>query len=121
MDVELNDTTTGEKYTDIENPLTLSMKIPSNITDYSNLIIAHRKDSGEIEYITPTIKDGYAIFNLTSFSPIGLVTSVDASNPNAANETVAKTVESNAALPISLIVILSLGAIVFLRKKKLVD
>ena len=119
MDVELIDITTGEQYTAIEKPLTVSIKIPSNITDPSNLIIAHRKDSGEIEYITPTIKDGYAIFNLSSFSPIGLVTAVtNTATTNAASETVAKTEDTNALLPISLIGILSIATIVFLKKKK---
>jgi LPXTG-motif cell wall-anchored protein len=130
MDVELIDITTGGKYTAIEKPLTVSIKIPSNITDYSNLIIAHRKDSGEIEYITPTIKDGYATFTLSSFSPIGLVTSVTntnttsntntgtTSNTDSASETVAKTGDTNAVLPILLMGILSLTFIVFFNKKK---
>ena len=48
------------------------MPAPNNLTGYKNIVVAHEKSSGNIEYLDVNITDETVKFTATSFSLFGL-------------------------------------------------
>ena len=42
-----------------------------------DFIVSHMKDSGEVELLTPALKDGKLVVTVSSLSPFGISTAID--------------------------------------------
>lgn len=81
-EVKLQVSTDGVNWVDAtaenfpQNGLEISFTLPSGITDETaaqyDFVISHMKDSGEVELLTPALKDGKLVVTVSSLSPFGI-------------------------------------------------
>ena len=81
-EVKLQVSTDGVNWVDAtaenfpQNGLEIIFTLPSGITDETaaqyDFVISHMKDSGEVELLTPALKDGKLVVTVSSLSPFGI-------------------------------------------------
>ena len=81
-DVKLQVSTDGVNWVDAtaenfpKNGLEISFTLPNGITAETtaqyDFVISHMKDNGEVELLTPTLKDGKLVVTVSSLSPFGI-------------------------------------------------
>ena len=101
-DIYLLDLLTGKTY---EIPygqsVDVTMPAPNDLTGYQNIVIAHEKSNGNIEYLDVNITDNTVKFTATSFSLFGLAakkTPNYSENPSSTHISVSGLVENEEEL-----------------------